>query len=350
MRRTLLTIGDLMMNEKKAEPSIVRFIRYSSRLIRRNIDFKFITYDDLLLNRLPDIQTKKLKIMLFFPYSHWNSQIERYDKDDRIYGDIDFGREYKEFFLRVNKIIRRRYKDKDVSFVNSPFSSILDRDKKKTYKILKKSGILTPHIYNIFTVSQIERLLKEEKALYIKPVFGSMGKGITYIDQRGCYTNFIFRGGEIISRLSDYHWKFRKIPKDKRDSFLKILIRKRFLFQEAIKTSKVNRRRFDMRIYVIYDKTPYVYAKSAPTTHFLTNWSQGGRIEKKRFLKKALSKKTIEKAKAIAKEATRALNLNYAGVDVIVDKAEKNIYLLEIQSFPGYERGFNLIRSLIDTI
>lgn len=350
MKRTLLTIGDLMMTENRPEPSIARFIRHKNKLINHDIDFKFVSYDDLLLSRLPDIQTKKLKIMLFFPYSYWNSQIEKYDKDDRIYGDVNFGREYKEFFLRVNKIIRRKYKDKDISFVNPPSSSILDRDKRKTYRLLAKSGILTPQIYNIFTVSQIERLLRDGKALYIKPVFGSMGKGITYIDHKGCYTNFIFRGGKIISRLSDYHWKFRKIPKNKRDSFLKILIKKKFLFQEAIKAPKVKRRKFDLRIYVIYNKIPYIYAKSAPPACFLTNWSQGGRIEKKRFLKKALSENTIEKAKAIARKGVKALNLNYAGVDVIVDKVEKYIYLLEIQSFPGYERGFNLIRFLIDSI
>ena len=339
-----------MMTDKKAEPSIVRFVRYSGRLLRRNIDFKLITYDDLLLNRLPHIRTKRLKIMLFFPYSYWNTHIERYDKDDRIYGDSDFGREYREFFIRVDKVLRKRYRNKELSFVNPPHSSILDRDKRKTHKILKKFGILTPKVYNITTLSQVDRLLEEGKALYIKPVFGAMGKGITYINKKGCYTNFIFRDNKIISRLFDYHWKFRRISENKREAFLKILIKRGFLFQEAIRASRVKERKFDLRIYVINDKTPYFYAKSAPAEGFLTNWSQGGRIEKKRFLRKGLSKKTLEKAKAIARKTTRALNLTYSGVDVIVDETEENIYLLEIQSFPGFELGFNLIKYLIDSI
>ena len=95
---------------------------------------------------------------------------------------------------------------------------------------------------------------------------------------------------------------------------------------------------------------PYFYAKSAPVKSFITNWSQGGRIEKKAFLNKALSKSDIEKVKSVAIKAAKVIDLKFAGVDVIIDRDTKKTYVLEIQSFPGYERGYTLMKHLANTI
>lgn len=351
MKKTLLVIGDLMMSQTKNEPSLSRLLTYKARLEKRNIGFVLISYDDLLNNRLPDIIAKRVKVMLFFPYNYWNSNIERYDKDKRIYGDMEFGSYYKEFFLRVSVTLRRRYREKDLSFINPPISCALDRDKVVTHKRLTKAGIASPHIYRISNIFQVEDLLKDGKRIYVKPRFGAMGKGITYLNGDNCYTNFLFKKGEIISHSYDYNWKANHISTNKRDEFLKILIKKGFIFQEAIETPIVRQRKFDIRVYVINKMVPYMYAKSAPRDSFITNWSQGGRIEKgKDFLHRVLGRNAVERVKAIAKKAARQVNLNFAGVDVIVNRDMSNIYLLEIQSFPGYERGFDLMKFLVDTI
>ena len=351
MRKTLLVIGDFMMSKDRAEPSLSKFLTYKEHINKRGIGVWIITYDDVIKNRLPHVRTKRLDIMLFFPYNHWNMEIEKYGRDSRIYGDIAFGNDYKRYFAKIDKIIKRRYRDKNLYFINSPSSCIIDRDKKATHDLLEKAGIRTPPLYNIKSVLQIDNVINEEKALYIKPRFGAMGKGITYINKKGCYTNFLYKKGKIANRLYDYNWPAVKISEKRRASFLKILIKRGFIFQEAIEAPIVNGRKFDMRIYVMNGEIPYFYAKSAPNKSFITNWSQGGRIEKnKSFLKKALGKSGIKRAKAAARAAARAINLNYAGVDVIVDKNALDMYVLEIQSFPGYERGFNLMKFLADTI
>ncbi|MFH1868107.1 MAG: YheC/YheD family protein [Candidatus Omnitrophota bacterium] len=351
MKKTLLVIGDLMMSQVRNEPSLACFLSQKARLNSRKIGFVLITYDDLLNNRLPNIIAKRLKVMLFFPYNNWNANIERYDKDKRIYGDMRFGNDHKRIFQKVSNILERRYKDKEISFVNAPQACALDRDKLLTDRLLRGAGILTPHLYKIRSISQLSKLIEEGKAIYIKPRFGAMGKGITYLNRSGCYTNFMFKNGAIISHAYDYNWKTRQIPKDKQDAFLSILIKKGFIFQEAVESPIVNNRRFDIRVYVVGGNVPYLYAKSAPRKSFITNWSQGGRIEKgKNFLKRALAKGDLDKIKAIAKRGAKAVNLSFAGVDVIVDKNKKKIHLLEIQSFPGYERGFDLMRYLADTI
>jgi len=192
MKRTLLAIGDLMMTPHATASSIQRLILRSHILDNRKINFRAVTYDDLASGRLPIINTKNLKIMLFFPYTYWNNHIERYDKDERIYGDGIFGNEYTRFFNSVNKILSRRYRKNNLSFVNPPLSCALDRDKEQTYRELKKRKILTPRAYSVRDVSQIDRVLAKGRDMYIKPVFGSMGKGITYLNGKDCYTNFAF--------------------------------------------------------------------------------------------------------------------------------------------------------------
>jgi len=350
MRTTLLVIGDLTMDGAKEEPSISKFIRHRKKLTERNVDSEFITYDDLLLGKLPDISTEKLKIMLFFPFSHWNNSIERYDVDSRIYGDEKFGNDYKRFFFFVSKIIEGKYKEKNITYVNPPQACILDRDKKRTTRLLKKRGISTPRAYKITNLAQFYKILNKIGALYVKPVFGAMGKGMTFVTKEGCWTNFIFRNNKIISRPYDYDWKFVSVSRKKRDAFLSILIKKKFVFEKAIKFPVVKRRKFDFRVYVVYGKTPYLYAKSAPRKKFITNWSQGGRIENPNFLKKFLPKRKINEIRRIAKEGSKAMGLNYAGVDVMMDEESHKLYFSEAHSFPAYERGFNLMKCVIEKI
>jgi len=350
MRTTLLAVGDLTLDGVKKEKSVNRFVRYGKRFLGKRVRFEFLTYDDLLLGNLPGIATRRLKIMFFFPYAHWNSRVERYDSDDRVYGDEHFGRAHKRFFYRVGKILEDRYKGYEVAYVNSPAACALDRDKKMTARLLRKGGVLTPRTYRPRDVSQLNRLLEEAGALYIKPVFGAMGKGMSFVTEKECWTNFMFRRDRIVSRPYDYNWGFAQVGRRRKERFLKILIEKKFIFEEAVRPPVVRGRRFDIRIYVIYGRIPYFYARSAPQASPVTNWTQGGRIEGGAFLKKALSEKKIGQIKEIARRSARLMGLNYAGIDLILDEKLDKVYFLEAHSFPGYERGVNLMRFLIDRI
>ena len=350
MRKILLVIGDPMMNDTRFEPSLNRFMTYKEKLNKRGIGVIFITYDDVVSKRLPNISTKRLDVMLFFPYNHWNEEIEIYGKDARVYGDAAFGKDYTDYMLKIDKIVKRRYRDKNLTFVNPPSACVIDRDKKETFLALTKNKIETPKIYNVKKVSDIDKLINNGSTIYIKPRFGAMGKGITYVNSKGVYTNFLYKNSKIVNRLYDYNWRPVKIAEKNRNNFLKLLLNEGFIFQEAVNTPIVEDRKFDIRVYVAYGKVPYFYAKSAPVKSFITNWSQGGRIEKKAFLNKALSKSDIEKVKSVAIKAAKVIDLKFAGVDVIIDRDTKKTYVLEIQSFPGYERGYTLMKHLANTI
>ena len=346
MKKTLIVIGDPMMNSSRFEPSLDRFIGYKHLLRKRGIETVFVTYEDITSLRLPDIKSARVYVLLFFPYNHWNSHIERYDKDSRIYGDISFGRDYSIYLEKIGRIINKKYKNKDVRFINPPESCMIDRDKLRTFNALKRAGIKTPDILKVKTAEMFDKMLDRYGSLYVKPRFGAMGKGITYADASGVYTNFCFRSNKIINRLYDYNWRPVRISCKNRDAFITTLIRSGFIFQRAVNPLVCKDRRFDIRVYAVCGKTPYIYAKSMPVGSFITNWSQGGRIEDRLFLNRALSAQEIKAIKSISSKAAKAINLSFAGVDIIIDRDTRKINVLEIQSFPGYERGFDLMRFL----
>jgi glutathione synthase/RimK-type ligase-like ATP-grasp enzyme len=350
MKKTLIVIGDPMMNQSRFEPSLKRFMVCSGMLLKRGIWFAFLTYDDVIKMRLPDLAAKRIEILLFFPYNYWNAFIERYDRDDRVYGDTSFGRDYESYLSRVGIILRRKYKDKHLKFINPPEACIVDRDKLKTYNMLRGSGIETPSIVGIKTLKQFYDALKKHGSLYIKPRFGAMGKGISYADRSGVYTNFIFKSDKVSSRMYDYNWRPYRIGKKNHNGFISLLISKGFIFQKAVNPLISKRRRFDIRVYTAFNKVPYMYAKSAPLNSFITNWSQGGRIEKKEFLENSLSLKEISEIKKMSLKAAGIIGLSFSGVDIIVDNDTRRLNVLEIQSFPGYEKGFDLMKFLAKNI
>lgn len=346
MKKTLLVIGDTMMSSTRYEPSLNRFLTYKALLKKRGIETIFITYEDITSLRLPDIEARQAYVLLFFPYNHWNDAIEVYGRDKRIYGDKNFGRDYEFYLEKINRIIKTKYRKKSLVFINPVKSCIIDRDKLRTFKLLKRAGIATPEIFNVESVESFDRLLKERGSLYIKPRFGAMGKGITYADSSGVYTNFIFKHGKIRSRPYDYNWRPVRISGRDRGLFIRKLINRGFVFQACVESPVYRGRKFDIRVYTVYKKTPYLYAKSAPLGSFTTNWSQGGRIEKGDFLRKALSAEEIKSIKSMSIKAAKEVGLLFAGVDIIIDRHTRDVNVLEIQSFPGYEKGFDLMKSL----
>ena len=90
-----------------------------------------------------------------------------------------------------------------------------------------------------------------------------MGKGITYLGENRWSTNFIFRKRKILSRKSDYGWRFRNITNNK--VFLKNLLKEDVTIEEAISPLLIKTRKFDLRMYVCFDKVLYTYPRSNKT-------------------------------------------------------------------------------------
>jgi len=343
-----LVIGDKKTNRKTVNHSFVKFITYARKLKgRKAFELEVINYAQLLSGRPPAIEAAEISVVFFFPYKYWNDNIEIYP-DTRIYGDKKFGREFKIFFRRVEKAINRYYGAGRIKYLNSPKAIYLDRDKKASKDLLRRRRIPTPRLLKACSFDDIQKLINKGVSLYIKPGFGALGKGITYIDGQGVTSNFLFHKSKIVNRIHKSKWKFAGIKE--KETFLNKLLKKGFICEEAIESAVFKGRRFDFRIYVIFGNVVYLYAKSSRADFYVTNWSQGGRIDKKKKILNVLPEGKVDFLKKLAKRAARVLGLNFTGIDIIFSKDLKSAYVLEGNAFPGYEKGFDLMKCLLNSL
>ena len=176
-----------------------------------------------------------------------------------------------------------------------------------------------------------------------------MGKGITYLTKDKWLTNFRFKNKKIKSRKSDYGWTFIDITNN--DKFLKELLKQDITIEQEIKPFIIEDKKFDLRMYVSFNEVKYIYPRTNKSISVTTNISQGGKGESQKFLKK-IPKKMLNQAKKTAIKATKAMQTNIAGIDVMFDGSTKKPIVIEIQAFPGYpkSKSFNLAKRILSDI
>jgi glutathione synthase/RimK-type ligase-like ATP-grasp enzyme len=171
-----------------------------------------------------------------------------------------------------------------------------------------------------------------------------MGKGITYLSRSSWRTNFIFKNNKIISKRSDFGWRFQNITGSKR--FLKQLLKKDVIVQEGIDPLKIDGHIMDLRIYTFLGKVIYIYPRVNAMDEVTTNISQGGKGDPKAL--KYIPKYLINRAVRTAEKTAKALTPALMGIDIVVDKNLKEVFVIDANLFPGFPRRkiFNLARRI----
>jgi len=336
--KTLLAIGDGCDFEA--------FNKFK-KLTRKSKGFNYlnINYDKVLSKKLPKIKTGEIIVFFFFPFDYWDTKIEPKNYKG-VYGSEKFFNRFVEVCKRIEKEINLAYADKKIFYVIPPSIMYLDRDKELTKKILQKAEISVSKSIKTRSFKEIKKLIKK-KNIFIKVRYGAMGKGITYLSKRKWETNFRFSRGKIKSRKSDYGWTFIDIMGNER--FLKELLKQDIIIEEEIKQYIVDGKKFDLRMYVSFGKVRYMYPRTNKDTSVTTNISQGGKGETQLFLKK-IPKNLIKAAQTTAINTAKAMNTNFAGVDVMFDGKSKKAIVIEVNVFPGFpkSRSFNLSKRLLN--
>ena len=341
--KTLLVIGD-----KKDFDTFKKIIKQKRFFYGSRIAFRSIDYFSIINGRLPRVDTKEILIIPCFPYEYWDKYIEP-KKYKGVYGSKSFYDKFKKFWDILHKKLKDNYKNKKIIYINHPKYLATDRDKELTKQLVQKKGVLVPKSYKARKTKEIIHLLDKGIKLFIKVRFGSMGKGITYLEKGKWLTNFRFRNNKIISKKSDYGWTFIDIT-DK-IQFLREILKKDIIVEDAIDSLIINRRKFDLRMYVYKDKVLYSYGRTNSEDAATTNISQGARGERKGFVNK-LPKNQLKEAEKAAIKSVKALGLNFGGVDMMFCSDKKNVMFIEVNTFPGFPktRRFNLSRFLIKEI
>lgn len=151
-----------------------------------------------------------------------------------------------------------------------------------------------------------ERLSAElDFPILVKPKIGSQGKNIYLVKKSG-----------LSQKLKDLQSQ----------TYLDLSF---WLFQQYLPT------RIDYRIIVVGNEVVGGMKRIAAEGSFITNFSQGGKIE---------PAKLDKRKKELALNAARIFKLDFAGVDIMEDKQGKN-YILEVNRACWF-RGFEAATSL----
>ena len=295
-----------------------------------------MTFDQLEQNQFPKIKNRIIIIFLFFPFNFWNKNIE-YNGYKGLYGSEEFYTKFRNFWTKINGNIHNAFNDKIVHFVNRPLNVPICRDKEFTKAVLKDNGLPIPPAIFTRNPAEILKMTQQGQKLYLKVRYGSMGKGITRLQPEKWETNFRFEDNRITSKATDHGWTFIDITNNQ--PFLTELLTKDIIIEQSIDPHQINGQKFDLRTYVFFGRVLYIYARANKLSAVTTNISQGAQGMPPSFLKQ-LPNHSIKQTKKIAIKAARALGLNFAGIDVMIDQSGTPV-LLELNAFAGFPATIN---------
>lgn len=189
-------------------------------------------------------------------------------------------------------------------------------DKAMTSVLLSLAGIPTPRTWVLEDRARARALaaplLEARRRLVLKPLFGSQGEGLTLLD-----TIAAFDAATPVNGV--------------------------WYLQEFVERPGPPYR--DWRVLVVAGEA--AHAMSRVSAHWITNRAQGARCEAAAF-----GRDLDETARALAVRAVRALEMDYAGVDLLRD-AEGRWWVGEVNGIPAWwglqqACGSRVSESLID--
>jgi len=195
--------------------------------------------------------------------------------------------------------------DRGVPIVNAPRAIERSVDKFYTDARLREAGLPTPETYvcerAVDAMTAIRAMLggrasdDGERAVVIKPIFGSMGHGIV--------------------RVSDPDVAFRVVQALDQ-------LRSVFYVQRAIETGGR-----DVRVFVVGGRVIGAIERRAEDGDWRTNVSRGG---------SARPIVLAAEIEALALRAAAAIGAEYAGVDLL-PSADGAMFVLEVNGIPGWQ-------------
>ena len=108
--------------------------------------------------------------------------------------------------------------------------------------------------------------------------------------------------------------------------------------------------RVDLRVYTFFGKVLFVYPRRNRSDAITTNISQGAKGDL--VLLKKLPRHLVKKAKKLATDVSGALGVNLIGMDIMMDRNLKDVYVIDVNFFPGLpkRRTFNISQRMIEEL
>lgn len=199
-------------------------------------------------------------------------------------------------FMGVAKPIFETLANQGTWVINDPSASIKSRSKLESAIAFKAAGL--PFLDTQFFYTSEKHHLVIEEPIILKPINGVQGKGIKFFE----------------TKVAAEKW----IEVQERDTGSASV--EGFLAQKDLGV-KVR----DLRAYVVDGKCIAMMQRIPSSDNRLANMAQGG---------KGVALEPIGPAAKLAEDAVAALNLDFAGVDLL--EIDNQIYVSELDAWAGY--------------
>ena len=286
-----------------------------------------VTFDELMSTE--KIIDGDAGIILFFPYKLWNAFVET---GHGLYGGKSFRKNICKLKDHLCKKLTQVFPE--ALYVNELYVFALERDKLVTKSLLSRHGIsVIPNLPR--DIVTIKKELARGHCVYVKARYGSMGKGITRLEQGRWLTNFRYDNGKIENHPSDFEWRSIEVTGD--GSFLEKLLVEDVVVERGVETPRELGSKFDIRGVFVYGRLAELYGRASDNP-LITNLSQGGGCLEPGELVERLGADRLTEATKHMYEANRVFKTNFLGVDLAFDK-NLTPYVMEVNSFPGLGHG-----------
>lgn len=280
-------------------------------------------------------------VFMTFPYSLWDRTIEI---GDCLYGTALFGLRIKDLSDQFVEQTNKRFPS--AIFVNPPNGILIDRDKIKAKNVVQNAGFqVTRDLPKDFRT--LNEHIQEGGYVYIKPRYGSMGKGITYLSKDRWTTNFRLNDGVLKNHSDDLSWE--EIDITDQSDLIKRILDEDFIVEAGVINPKVNGAKLDLRVRTLFSDVLEDLSYGRRTTNSsITSASQGGQRIPLDQIGQYIPERVIPESIKLALGVAKALGLNYAGCDVLFQGDEFTPIFLEVNSFPRIKVGEDIPKRILD--
>ncbi len=276
-------------------------------------EVRFLTYEELF-NCLPSLRQAVVKLE---PWVSSETDFLRYAL---------LSEKYKETLQRLDKIILPG----DVYFLNPPHALLQALDKKETKQILSANDLsVTPMLDTPRSFEELVQALSDYgRGCFLKPRYGSGAGGIMAIRYQPRQKKWVvYTTLQKVDGIIHNTKRIHRLTKDQDILPLaEAVMHTGAILEEWIPKEQLQGENYDLRVVCGEEEIDYVVVRCSKESITNLHLNNNARL----WSELSLSEDVRQRIYLLCRKAVRTLGLQYAGVDVLIERGTDTPYIIEV--------------------
>ena len=276
-------------------------------------EVRFLTYEELF-NCLPSLRQAVVKLE---PWVSSETDFLRYAL---------LSEEYKETLQRLDKIILPG----DVYFLNPPHALLQALDKKETKQILSANDLsVTPMLDTPRSFEELVQALSDYgRGCFLKPRYGSGAGGIMAIRYQPRQKKWVvYTTLQKVDGIIHNTKRIHRLTKEQDILPLaEAVMHTGAILEEWIPKEQLQGENYDLRVVCGEEEIDYVVVRCSKESITNLHLNNNARL----WSELSLSEDVRQRIYLLCRKAVRTLGLQYAGVDVLIERGTDTPYIIEV--------------------